>query len=254
MKKFFLAILAVGAVATAQAQKAGSLFLYGDAGYSASKQTDDDGLPGTADNITKYRNWNFSPGLGFQFNKYFGAGINFSIGMRTNTNDNGSITSENKMTELMVGPFIRHTMPLGKIFFVYSQLNLSYLHGKNTYDDGIAGTPDVESSYNGFYVGWFPAIGANVTSGMAFTMSYGGLNYQKKNYDLTGPAETTTSDFNFTFGKTVNMGIQLNFGGHHHHGRGHHMEPGMEHRHMDMSDDEDEDDAPKSKKSSDIEE
>jgi hypothetical protein len=250
MKKFFLAILAVGAVATAQAQKAGSILVYGSAGYSAAKETDDDGLPGTADVVTKDRNWHFAPGIGYQFNKNWTVGINFGIGMSTMTNDNGSITTEDKMRELMVGPFVRYTTPISKTFFIFNQVNLSYLNGKMTDDDGVPGTPDIESSYNGFAANWFPAVGVNFTKCMAFTLDFGGLGYAKRTWDLTGPQEVSESAFDFNFGRTFNIGIQANLGGKRHRG---HSEPGMDHRHMDTSDDSEED-MPKKKRSSDIEE
>lgn len=254
MKKFFLAILAVGAVATAQAQKAGSILVYGSAGYSAAKETDDDGLPGTADTITKNRNWHFAPGIGYQFNKNWTVGLNFGIGMRTMSTDNGIITEETRTRELVVGPFVRYTMPINKTFFLFNQVNLGYLNGKRIEDDGIAGTPDIESSYNGFGINWFPAVGVNFTKCMAFTMDFGGLGYMNRTWDMTGPQEISMSNFDFNFGRVINIGIQANLGGKRHRAHG---EPGMEHRHFDASDDSDgEDDAPKRKKkrSSDIDE
>lgn len=247
MKKFFLAILAVGAVATAQAQKPGSILIYGDAGYMADKETDDDGLPGTSDVVTKDRNWNFSPGVGYQFNRNWTAGINFGIGMTTSETDNGIITMESRMRELDAGLFIRHTMPINKTFFVFGQINASYLNGKNTWDDGVAGTPDVENTYNGFRVNWFPAVGVNFTKCMALNFSFGGLGYEKKNWDMTGPQEVNQSSFAVTFGRQFNLGISANLGGKRYKG---HTEPGMDHRHMDTTDDSEEEDAPKTKKSS----
>jgi len=254
MKKFLLAILAVGAVATAQAQKAGSIFLYGSAGYTGYKNTDDDGLPGTSDLVTKNRDWHIAPGVGFQLNKNWGVGLNFGVGINTKTVDDGSITTDDRMRGLMVGPFVRYTMPLNRTFFVFNQINVSYLNAKSTYDDGVAGTPDIESSANGFGANWMPAIGVNISRCMALTFDFGGLGYTKLNWDMTGPREVNESEFNFNFGRTFNLGIQANFGGHS--GRRHHggMEPGMERRRMDTSDDDSEEDAPKKRSSSDIEE
>lgn len=252
MKKVLLAILAVGAVATAQAQKAGSILIYGNAGYSAYKETDDDGLPGTADVVNKNRMWNFSPGIGYQFNKNWTVGLNFGIGMNTETVDNGIITTEDQTRELMVGPFVRMTMPINKTFFLFNQINVSYLNGKETSDDGVAGTPDIESTYNGFGANWFPAVGVNFTKCMALNFSFGGLGYTNRKWDMTGPQEISQSAFRFTFGRQFNFGISANLGGKRHRG---HMEPGMDHRQMDDDDSSDEDDAPKKKKrSSDIEE
>lgn len=53
MKKLVLAILAVGSIATAQAQRAGSMLIYGNIGFEGHKSTDDAGLPGSRDVVTK---------------------------------------------------------------------------------------------------------------------------------------------------------------------------------------------------------
>ncbi len=248
MKKLILAVFALGTVAAAQAQKPGSILIYGGVGYQSTKTTDDDGLPGTPDVISKSRTWEFAPGVGYQFNKFLTAGINFGISGTKNITETGTLKPEETMRELMVGPFIRMTMPINKTFFLFHQLNLAYLNGKMIDDDGVAGTPNVENTYNGFGANWFPAVGVNFTSCLALNFSFGGLAYGQRTWDLAGPGETKESGFDFTWGRQFNFGVSANLGGRHHR-RGGHGEPGMDHRHMDTSDDEE--DMPKRKKSSD---
>lgn len=250
MKKFLLAILAVGTVATAQAQKPGSILIYGNAGFTTYKNTDDDGLPGSNDVISKDNMWNFSPGVGYQLNRNWTVGLNFNISGTRESIDYGAYTTENKMRELGVGPFVRMTMPIGRIFFLYNQLNVSYLSGKSTMDDGAPVTPDVEETYKGFGAVWFPAVGVNFTKCLALNFSFGGLGYAQRNWDMTGPQEVKESVFGVTFGRQFNLGISANLGGRRM--KSHGMEPGMDRRHMDTSDDSEED-MPK-RNSSDIEE
>ncbi|MBS1775486.1 MAG: porin family protein [Bacteroidetes bacterium] len=245
MKKVLFAVLAAGVVSTAQAQKAGSILVYGDASYNAAKQTDDDGLPGTPDVITKNRTWNFTPGVGYQFNKNWTVGLNFGISGTQQIIDNGVLTSNNRIREIQVGPFVRYTTPINRTFFVFQQINISYLNGKRTNHSGAPGVADVIDTYNGFGINWMPAVGVNFTKYMALNFGFGGLGYEKKNWDFDGPASRVNSNFMFTFGQQFHVGISANLGGKSH-THGHHAEPGMERRHIDTSDDS-EDVAPKAK-------
>lgn len=256
MKKLILSILAVGAVASVQAQKPGSLLIFGNIGYSSDKTTDNNGLPGAQDVVTKNKTWMFNPGVGYQFNKNMTAGVLFGYNAgKTSLNQNGT-TSSNENRDFQAGLFLRNTMALNKTFFVYNQLSASYLTGKTISDDGIIITPNKENTYNGFRIGWFPAVGINFTHNMALNFSWGGIDYTQKTWDATNntsspqyslTGQTKEQGFNFTWGSQFNVGVSVNMGGHHMRGH-HHLEPGMERRHMDMSDD---DDAPKTKKSND---
>ena len=69
MKKFVLALLAVGSVATANAQK-NSILTYGTAGIFVDNT---DNGPGLGDSRTV--SWNVNPGIGYQFHKNLTAGI-----------------------------------------------------------------------------------------------------------------------------------------------------------------------------------
>lgn len=244
MKKFILAILAVGAVATAQAQKPGSILIYGDAGFSTNKTTDDNGLIPSSESINKSNVWNVSPGVGYQFNRMLTAGLRMNLSGHKTSSELSGTTNETKYNDLEAGAFVRMTMPINKIFFVFDQLNVSYLHGKRT--TSVSLLPDAEDKYNGFAAEWYPAVGVNFTHCLALNFSFGGIGYAQKNWEMYGPGTQKTSDFDISFGKTFNIGISANLGGRRMKG---HMEPGMDRRHMDTNDDED-----SSKSSSDVDE
>jgi hypothetical protein len=237
MKKLILAILAVGTITSAQAQKAGSILIYGSVGYGTDKVTDNDGLPGSLDAVTKERTWNFSPAVGYQFNENWTIGLQLNMVGTKVTHDNDGMDDEATARDMEIGPFIRHTMPITPTFFVFNQLNLSYHSGTANFDDGVVGTPDIETQHNGFGISWFPAVGVNFTKCMALNFSFGGLGYHNVTTDLAGPAEAKDSGFNFNFGQTVNIGISANIGIRKH-SRGH-AEPGMDSRRLNTTSDED---------------
>lgn len=244
MKKLILAIFAVGVVASAQAQS--GLLIYGMGGYQSGKSTFDDGLPGSLDLDAKTRGWQVMPGIGYQLNKMMAVGINFGLqGTKTMNETTAGITTENRANNIQIGPFIRMMMPINQYFFVYNQLNVSYLTGKNISDDGVAGTPDIENKYNGFGALWFPSVGVNVTRCMALTFEFGGIGYGMQKWDNAGPSETKNSGFGVTLGRGFTFGVQTVLGGKKRSG---HREPGVD-RHMDLSDDQE--DLPKRRSSDD---
>lgn len=256
MKKLVLAILAVGSIATAQAQRAGSMLIYGNIGFEGHKSTDDAGLPGSRDVVTKNSRFDFNPGFGYQFNKWVTIGLDLGLSTTRATTEHNTVgvaDPVDRSRDFRVGPFVRFTMPINKTFFVYQQVNLSYLTGKSTTDFDMLGVPDAVSHYNGVSANWFPAVGVNFTKCMALNFSFGGLGYRyaKTQFDdVPGRlnSETVrTNDFMFNFGQQINIGISANLGGCHKRVKGHHQ-MGEEHRHMDMNDDDS--DMPKKKKKS----
>lgn len=242
MKKLILAIFAVGTVASVQAQ---GLLIYGMGGYQSTNSTFNAGTPGATDQPIKTRGWQVMPGIGFQVNKMFAAGINFGLVGTKNineTNPASKVTTTNRNTQ--IGLFARMIMPLGEHFFVYNQLNASYLTGKQiTETTGILAT---EHEYKGFGVLWYPSVGVNITNCMALTFEYGGIGYGQQKWDNAGPSETKNKGFAVTLGRGFSFGVQATLGGKKH--KGHH-EPGVD-RHMDTSDD---DDMPKKRRSDDDE-
>jgi opacity protein-like surface antigen len=234
MKKLILAIIAVGAIssAQAQAQKAGSWLLYGTAGFSSGKTTENTGTPGSTDVESKQNSWNLSPGLGYQFNDNWTVGLELGIG--GGKSEPGGSTSVTKMSNFHVGPFVRYHWVLSNTFFLYDQLNVDYMSGK-TKIETPGGVADVESTDKGFGIRMTPAVGINVTKCLALNFGIGGIGYSSVKTDFPGSGEEKNSGFNISFGQQVNIGISAYFGGRHKRAT---MEPGIEHRHMDSSDDE----------------
>lgn len=235
MKKLILAALAVGSIATAQAQKAGSILVYGNIGVSRNVTTTDDGILGTPDVDNIDFGFNFMPGVGYQFNKNWTVGMN--LGIMFNRTSTDPETVETRERHFAIGPFVRYTMPINKTFFLFHQFNLAYLDGKKTTDNPSPAFDPVSDSY-GLYAGILPAVGVNVTKCIALNFAMGGLNYTwQRESDNVSPIETTSSHFDLTFGRQFSIGISANLGGKRTYGK---RDPGMEHRrHMDMDDDDD---------------
>lgn len=214
MKKLILAILAVGSVASVQAQKPGSVLLYGNVGVHTDREVFDSGLPGSADQAYRTTSWDFAPGVGYQFNKHFTAGLHLGISTTKSTNDDmGNVIKETRGRDLSVGLFFRHTQVLNKTFFLFNQANISYLNGNEVEQARGSGLENVDV-YNGFGINWFPAVGINFTRCMALNFSFGGIGYNQRTWDLDNtPATVTNSGFAFTFGRQFNVGISANLGG-----------------------------------------
>jgi Outer membrane protein beta-barrel domain len=193
MKKvLFTAIVAAGLITSANAQK-GSVLLYGEADVSTSK---------TAANV-KSSSVIFAPGIGYQFNDNWTLGVAFGI---------GSVKEEiaaatgyyDKTSVISVGPFLRYTKPLNNLFSAYGQLDLDYISTKRTPFGGA------ETKEDGFQGTITPAIALNVKNGFGIYFNIGGISYQTTKVD--GAAEEA-NQFDFTFGKTVGIGVSKNFGG-----------------------------------------
>ncbi len=234
MKKLILAALAVGSIATAQAQKAGSILVYGDLGVSRHVTTVDDGVLGTPDVDNIDFGFNFIPGVGYQFNKNWTVGMN--LGIMYNRTSTDPETIEERRRQFGIGPFVRYTMPINKTFFIYHQFNLAYIDGKTTTDNPSPAFDPVYDSH-GVFANILPAVGINFTKCMALNFSFGGLQYVwQRESNNTNPVEVTTSNFDFTLGRQFSIGISANLGGKKGFSK---RDPGMEHRrHMDMDDDD----------------
>lgn len=249
MKKLILAFLAVGSIATAQAQKAGSILLYGNAGVSTNRDLIDRNSASGNDDETRTVNWNISPGVGFQFNNNWTIGLSFGVGGYSTSVKDGFSSSkvDTRYTQFNVGPFIRHTMRLNRTFFLFNQLDINYLTGRRTIDVNMSGVSDTIDRYNGVWVNFAPGIGVNITRTVALNFGIGGVNYTGYVIDGDSYVDATgrSNAFNITFGQQFHWGISANLGGYKHvRGNG---EPGMENRRMNAYDD-DADDAPKKKK------
>lgn len=242
MKKLILALLAVAAVGTANAQK-NTFLVYGNAGVNWGK-TDMGAATGTAEAT----NWNITPGVGYQFNNHLTVGLQGGYASAKSINDVKAVAPAGTKTtsvnrEYQIGAFFRYTQPLTGIFVMWTQLDLGYLSGKQTNDvvttaaNGVAtAAPTASDMYNGFAASLTPAIGINVHKGWALNFGIGGLGFRTTTWDK---APVTTNNFMVTFGQQFNVGVSRNIGCCTHKHRGH-KEPGMDHRKMKKSDDDDE--------------
>ncbi len=239
-------MLAIATVGAANAQK-NTILVLGNVGIN----TDNTDYGSKASTLSRNStSWNVNPGVGYQFSNHFTLGLQGGyMANKTSTKDKwtpappSSFTTDTKWREWQVGVFGRYTMPLGGIFSMWTQLDLSYVSGKETYDSvGVlpSGAPrafEKSDEYNGFQAMLVPALAINVYHGLALNFGIGGIGYRTISYDK---APTTQNGFMFTFGQQVNVGISKNFGCRKHHGHG---EPGMENRKMKKkaaSDDDDE--------------
>ncbi len=229
MKKLILALLAMGTIATANAQEPKSILLYGDLGLHTTRDS--------AVIATKTTNWNANIGIGYQFNH------NWTIGLKVMWGQDATkvATVSTTVNTYQVGPFARysHYIRKSETFFWFSQLDFDYMGGYTT-----SGSAAAFNKHNGVYVGLYPALGINVGRGLCLNFNIGGINYTSDTYD--GSAGSINS-FNFAFGGQANIGISKNFNaGHKMHS---HHEPGDEvhRRRADRMEDED-DAAPKPKR------
>ena len=223
MKKLILSVLIMGSAAVAANAQAGSVLVYGNVGYHSSK--DEVG--------NKTRSYNITPGIGYQFDKNWTVGVFGSFGSdRAKTNvTNAEWQFSNNYG---AGVFLRHTMPLGKIFSIYSQLEAGYV-GSTT---GITNTSNSSLTANGFRASFMPYIGVNVWNGFAMNFSFGGVDYTTMK---TSGAPNSAQAFNFTWGTQVSVGVSRNIfcgKGHHHGHHGMKMNHGSNVDQQDMKDDD----------------
>src|SRR5690242_8096491 len=113
MKKILLAVVALGSVMTANAQK-GTWLLYGNVGLNSASDAQKN----------KNFNWNVNPGVGYQFSDHWTAGINLGWGQYSykanGTSDKTTVNSYD------LGLFGRYTKDINDMFYLYGQLDLGY--------------------------------------------------------------------------------------------------------------------------------
>ncbi len=188
MKKIFTIAIVTLIAGTSFAQK-GSILVYGNASLSSSKDA--------AKNKTSVSQ--LMPGIGYQFDKNWTAGLAFDLMSSKSKTDAG--TEYAKSSNFAVGPFVRYTKTLSSTFSVFGQFDAMFGSAKS----GVT----VETKTNTLNLGITPAVSVSVSKKMAMNFSFGGLNYATSKVDASGA--NTETDLNLTFGKTMNIGVQWTF-------------------------------------------
>jgi hypothetical protein len=195
MKKLFLVLLAAATVGSASAQP-NSWLLYGNVNFSS--ETD------PAKTVTNQ--WNITPGIGYQFNTNWTAGLNLSYGQVKVTPDGAPASTD--MNAYALGVFGRYTHTMGSTFYCFGQMDISYVNIK----DNIT-----TFTNSGPVINLWPALGINVGKGYALNFSLGGIGYSSMKWSYAGA--NADNKFVLNFGQTLMVGLSKNFAckmhGHH---------------------------------------
>ena len=193
MKKFILAILAVGSFATAQAQE-GTILLYGNVSYAANKQTD----------AVKNNNWAVNPGVGYAFTDNITAGLQGSF-MRQSL---GNVGTSNKtlITDWTAGAFFRYTKNFNPTFYYFGQFDASFAGGTNE----LQNTPP-SANYNGVVLHAYPALGINIGHMLSLNFAFGGIQYSNVSWTNNAEGIKSENKLAITFGQQVQIGISKSF-------------------------------------------
>ncbi len=205
MKKFILSALLIGSAAAGAYAQAGSVLVYGNIGFHSSKDASDN----------KTRSFNINPGIGYQFDKHWTVGL--AGGFETTRFRPNNATEWNFGNQYNAGVFVRHTMPFGKIFAIFHQLEAGY-QGTSTGNTGNNTTLNA----NGFYARFTPAVGVNIVDGFALNFGFGGIEFSTMK---ASGADKAVTSFDLTLGNQFNIGVSKNIlcGKHRRHGKRHHM-------------------------------
>lgn len=188
MKKVFAIAIAALVAGTSFAQK-GSILVYGNATLVTSKDA----------GKNKSNTFDLAPGVGYQVDKNWTAGLGFSLSSSNVKSDAGTELSKN--SGFAFGPFVRYTKSLSSTFSVFGQFDAMF----GTSKSGVA----VETKTNTMNLAVTPAVSVNVSKRMAMNFSFGGLGYGTSKADVSGA--NTTSSLYLTFGRSANIGVQWAF-------------------------------------------
>jgi len=202
MKKLILSAMLLGGAAMAANAQAGSVLVFGQIGYSSEKNAADD----------KTRTFNVNPGVGYQFDNHWTLGVTGSFA--TSRSKAASSSEWGYTNTYGAGAFLRYTMPVGRIFAFYSQLEAGYI-GQTWGTTNTNGS----TSANGFGASLTPAVAILISDGFALNFGYGGISYTTMK---TSGVSGSNNNFDITFGNQFNIGISKNIfcnkGRHKHHG------------------------------------
>ena len=228
MKKVFLAMMLAGGFTAANAQQlpipdmqvpgmsdCKQWLVYGDFGFN--NQTNDNTANGTKLVNTS---WSVNPGIGYRLNDHFTVGLQGGLSAtHTKVTFTGfSGTDETRTDNWTLGLFVRHNCcDLGKTFYCFSQLNLSYLGADAYPNEGYS-----ISSYNnvsadqivnayGFQASWVPSLGVRLPNMYALQLNIGGIGYT---YLTQDHGNGTSSNVNVTFAQQIRIGVSKEFNFH----------------------------------------
>lgn len=245
MKKLILALLAVSVFTTADAQK-GTILKYGTAGIAYDKSDAGGG------NEYRSLNWHINPGLGYQFTDHVTIGLqggyrsDFTEDRMTPAVDQW-VRNAYEQREWHLGAFFRYTHYFSNIFFMFGQVDLSFVSGQDIAEmedryadyslNTIVETVNYNYAYyNGFQASYTPMVGVFVNDGLALNFGIGNISYRTTSYYKGGTG--TNNSFDMNLGNQFNFGISKNIDPHHWHK---HMKPGDDLRPLIIIEDEDDD-------------
>ena len=255
MKKVILAIVLAGSVSVTYAQQPpipdmpsdmqpfNSWLIYGDFGYN--NQNNDNSAGGQKANTT---NFSVNPGIGYRLNDNFTVGVQggISYSKTSISNTGASYSFDNKTDNWNLGLFVRHTcISMSKMFYCYSQLNLSYVsmdaYPNNNYLMSVYNTSTNDQITNGYgyQAMWFPALGMNLPHNFSVNLNLGGISYTAITQDH---GNGTNNNINVTFAKEIRIGVSKEFNFHTSNSRSY-REPGdeLQNRHIERMGGDDED-------------
>lgn len=193
MKRTLLAAFILASAAFSAKAQQGSVLLYGNVGLNtSSNKNNGDG------SAAKSTSFNFSPGIGYQFNKNITAGVELGVA-----------ASKGHTPSFQAGPFARYTWPINGVFAIYSQLGIGYLHQGQT-NLAATASDNLPANSNAFYAKLSgPTVFINVKNNFGVNLGFGSLDF------VSGKPKDgkNVSAFGINFGNAMSVGISKNFGG-----------------------------------------
>lgn len=162
-----------------------TLLLYGDIYYNHENQQSNN-HEAVANSL------DFSPGIGYQFNDHWTAGLEFSLYHAASKRD-GSV---NKSTTFSMGPFVRYQYQLTEMFSLIGHVNSQFR------------LTNLEKS-RGFSLEAMPGIRMDIKNGLALNFFIGNIRF---NSDRNKQSDTRVSRLNFNMGNSAGIGISKNIG------------------------------------------
>ena len=176
MKKIIIIALMSVASMSIFAQS-NSILVSGDAGFEFSKSN-----PGSG----SVQKLTFNPMLGYQMCDNWTIGGHFGLTSYTA----GSSVAD----EYQIGPFVRYSKKISDHFSLFADTRFGYIW---------SGMDNV----NGWNLSLTPKAFINLSNNFGLVFDFGSLSYSD-----FGPTGTSVSTFEAKFGRTINVGIQKNFG------------------------------------------